>query len=80
MPHEAALRAYLHGLVASHEIDDLVQESYARLLSTRSLGSGFVVCRRRSAGARVQAQFLMQAPLISTRADERQRLDSACHA
>lgn len=38
MPHEAALRGYLHGLVASHEIDDLVQESYARLLRARARG------------------------------------------
>ena len=31
-PHESALRGYLHGLVSPAEIDDLVQETYARLL------------------------------------------------
>ena len=34
-PHEPALRGYLHGLVAPAEIDDLVQETYARLLRAR---------------------------------------------
>lgn len=34
-PHEPALRAYLHGLAAPAEIDDLVQETYARLLRAR---------------------------------------------
>jgi RNA polymerase sigma factor (sigma-70 family) len=34
-PHEPALRGYLHGLVAPGEIDDLVQETYARLLQAR---------------------------------------------
>jgi len=37
-PHEAALRAYLHGLVPASEIDDLVQETYARLLRVRARG------------------------------------------
>lgn len=31
-PHELALRGYLHGLVDLAEIDDIVQETYARLL------------------------------------------------
>jgi RNA polymerase sigma-70 factor (ECF subfamily) len=31
-PHEAALRGYLHGMVASADVDDIVQEAYARLL------------------------------------------------
>ncbi len=35
LPHEPALRAYLHGLVAPADIDDLVQETYARLLRAR---------------------------------------------
>jgi len=37
-PHESALRAYLHGLVSPSEIDDLVQETYARLLRARERG------------------------------------------
>jgi RNA polymerase sigma factor (sigma-70 family) len=37
-PHEAALRAYLHGLVAASDVDDLVQETFARLLRARDLG------------------------------------------
>ncbi len=37
-PHEAALRAYLHGLVPPSEIDDIVQETYARLLRARERG------------------------------------------
>lgn len=31
-PHEPALRGYLHGLVPPADVDDLVQETYARLL------------------------------------------------
>lgn len=37
-PHEAALRAYLHGLVRPSDIDDLVQETYARILRARERG------------------------------------------
>lgn len=37
-PHEAALRAYLHGLVRPADIDDLVQETYARILQARARG------------------------------------------
>ena len=38
-PHESALRAYLHGMFPSiPDIDDLVQESYARLLRAREAG------------------------------------------
>jgi RNA polymerase sigma-70 factor (ECF subfamily) len=37
-PHESALRAYLRGLVNPSEIDDLVQETYARLLRARERG------------------------------------------
>lgn len=37
-PHEGALRGYLHGLVSPDEIDDLVQETYARLLRARERG------------------------------------------
>lgn len=37
-PHEAALRAYLHGLVRPADIDDLVQDTYARLLQARARG------------------------------------------
>ncbi len=37
-PHEPALRAYLHGLAAPSDIDDLVQETYARLLRARERG------------------------------------------
>jgi RNA polymerase sigma-70 factor (ECF subfamily) len=31
-PHESSLRAYLHGQVPPSDIDDIVQETYARLL------------------------------------------------
>lgn len=34
-PHEPALRAYLHGFVQLTDIDDLVQETYVRLLKVR---------------------------------------------
>ena len=34
-PHEPALRAYLHGIARPSDIDDLVQETYARLLRAR---------------------------------------------
>jgi RNA polymerase sigma-70 factor (ECF subfamily) len=37
-PHEPALRAYLHGLVGPSDIDDIVQETYARLLRARERG------------------------------------------
>ena len=37
-PHEAALRAYLHGLVPPSDIDDIAQETYARLLRARERG------------------------------------------
>jgi RNA polymerase sigma factor (sigma-70 family) len=37
-PHESALRAYLHGLVSPADVDDLVQETYARLLRARRHG------------------------------------------
>ena len=37
-PHEPALRAYLHGLVNPSDIDDLVQETYARLLRAHERG------------------------------------------
>lgn len=38
-PHEAALRAYLHGLASPTDIDDLVQETFARLLRARERGA-----------------------------------------
>jgi RNA polymerase sigma-70 factor (ECF subfamily) len=37
-PHEPALRAYLHGLVNPSDVDDLVQETYGRLLRARERG------------------------------------------
>lgn len=38
-PHEPALRAYLRGRFSSlHDIDDLVQETYARILRAREVG------------------------------------------
>jgi RNA polymerase sigma factor (sigma-70 family) len=39
-PHESSLRAYLHRQFPAHpDIDDLVQETYARLLQARELGA-----------------------------------------
>ena len=39
-PHESALRAYLHGMTPGRsDIDDLVQESYIRLLRARDRGT-----------------------------------------
>jgi RNA polymerase sigma-70 factor (ECF subfamily) len=38
-PHEPALRAYLRGFVNSSDIDDLVQETYARLLRAHARGT-----------------------------------------
>jgi RNA polymerase sigma factor (sigma-70 family) len=37
-PHEPALRCYLQGLVEKCDIDDVVQETYARLLRARQRG------------------------------------------
>jgi len=38
-PHEPALRAYLHSRFPDvHDVDDLVQESYARMLQVRRKG------------------------------------------
>jgi RNA polymerase sigma factor (sigma-70 family) len=37
-PHEGALRGYLHGRVMPSDVDDLVQETYARLLRARERG------------------------------------------
>jgi RNA polymerase sigma-70 factor (ECF subfamily) len=37
-PHEATLRGYLHRLAAWADIDDLVQETYTRLLRVRERG------------------------------------------
>jgi RNA polymerase sigma-70 factor (ECF subfamily) len=37
-PHENALRAYLHGMVRPADVDDLVQETYARILQARARG------------------------------------------
>jgi RNA polymerase sigma-70 factor (ECF subfamily) len=34
-PHETALRAYLHGLVGPSDVDDIVQDTYARLVRAR---------------------------------------------
>jgi RNA polymerase sigma factor (sigma-70 family) len=39
VPHEPALRAYLHGLANPSDIDDLVQETYARLLRAHARGA-----------------------------------------
>jgi len=38
LPHEPALRGYLCGLATSADIDDLVQETYARLLRAYERG------------------------------------------
>jgi RNA polymerase sigma factor (sigma-70 family) len=39
-PHEASLRSYLRGKFPAHpDIDDLVQETYARLIQAREHGS-----------------------------------------
>ncbi len=37
-PHESTLRGYLHRIAAWTDIDDLVQETYSRLLRVRSTG------------------------------------------
>jgi len=38
-PHEAALRAYLHGLFPTlRDIDDLVQDTYSRLIRAHAIG------------------------------------------
>ena len=41
LPHESALRRYLRGVFPSlPDVDDLVQESYARLIRARETGNG----------------------------------------
>lgn len=37
-PHEAALRGYLHSAFPSLDVDDVVQESYLKLLRARAAG------------------------------------------
>ena len=37
-PHESALRRYLYGMVDACTIDDIVQETYSRLIRTRQSG------------------------------------------
>lgn len=37
-PHESGLRAYLQGIARSADIDDLVQESYVRLMRSKAKG------------------------------------------
>jgi RNA polymerase sigma-70 factor (ECF subfamily) len=37
--HESALRAYLHGQVAASDVDDIVQETYARMVRARVRGA-----------------------------------------
>lgn len=37
-PHETTLRGYLHGIASLADIDDLVQETYTRLLRVREKG------------------------------------------
>lgn len=37
-PHDVALRAYLRGFTAPAEVDDIVQESYSRVLRARERG------------------------------------------
>ncbi len=37
-PHEAALRSYLHGMLPPADLDDVVQETYARILRARERG------------------------------------------
>lgn len=37
-PHEPALRGYLHQLATPADVDDLIQETYARLLRARERG------------------------------------------
>jgi RNA polymerase sigma factor (sigma-70 family) len=45
LPHEAALRSWLHGRFPGlQDVDDVVQESYARLLRARETGS--IACPR----------------------------------
>lgn len=38
LPHEAALRAFLHSLVPPSDIDDLMQETFTRVLRARAQG------------------------------------------
>ncbi len=38
-PHESALRSYLRGFVAPAEVDDVVQETYLRVLRARERGA-----------------------------------------
>jgi RNA polymerase sigma-70 factor (ECF subfamily) len=38
LPHETALRAYLHGLLSPSDVDDVVQETYTRLIRARERG------------------------------------------
>lgn len=38
-PHEPALRAYLHGLVGASDVDDLIQDTYVRVLRARAAGA-----------------------------------------
>lgn len=77
-PHEADLRSYLRGRFPSHtDLDDLVQESYARLF--RAHASGPIACAR--AFLFVTARNLALNCLrrrVRERADEPTELDVTC--
>lgn len=84
-PHEPALRAYLHGFVAPSDIDDLVQETYARLLRARERGSiehprGLLFATARNAARDLHRRRTTANTFPITESVESRVFDDAPHA
>jgi RNA polymerase sigma factor (sigma-70 family) len=81
-PHEPALRGYLHGLVSPAEIDDLVQETYARLLRTLDRGPivhprGLLFATARNAARDLFRRRAVAQAIPITEIDESRVFDTA---
>jgi RNA polymerase sigma factor (sigma-70 family) len=84
-PHEQALRAYLCGLVNPSEIDDIVQETYARLLRARDRGNivsprGLLFATARNAARDLFRRRTTANTISVTEIDEARVIDSAPNA
>ena len=84
-PHEQALRAYLRGLVNPSEIDDIVQETYVRLLRARDRGNivsprGLLFATARNAARDLFRRRTTANTISVTEIDEARVIDSAPNA
>lgn len=76
--HEQALRAYLRGRFSSlHDVDDLVQETYARILRSRAVGQASLTRAYLFVTARNVAldQLRKKRPELNAGPAEMERLD-----